>query len=44
MLVVGLECVENSLGVGGDLVCCRVADGGEVRSVFGTGLESRRCF
>ena len=38
----GLNCVENSMGVGSDLVCGGVADGGEVRLVFGMGL-ARRC-
>ena len=44
MCVVGLDRAENSLGVGGDLVCGRVTDGGEAGLVFGTGLEPRCCF
>ena len=44
MGVVGLNCAEDSLGMGGDLVCDRVTDGGEVGLVFGTGLEPRCCF
>jgi hypothetical protein len=44
MGVVGLTYVENILGLGGDLVCGKVADGGEVGLVFGTKLKSRRCF
>ena len=44
MGVVGLDYVGNTLGVGGDLVCGRVADGGEAGLVFSTGLKPRRCF
>ena len=40
----GIEYAKNSCGVGGDLVCGRVANGSEVGLVFGTGLKPRRCF
>jgi len=41
--VAGFNCVENSLWVGGNCVCGGGADGGEVRSVFGTRFKSRGC-
>ena len=44
MNVVGLNCGDNSLGMGGDSVCSGVTGGGEVSLVFCTGLKYRRCF
>ena len=44
LFVVDLDCVENGLGVGCDLVCGRVPDGGKVRSDLGSRLEAGRDF
>ena len=40
MFVVGFDRVEYSLGVGCDLACGWVPDGGEDGLVFGSGLEA----